>query len=212
MSLIIAARFPTFDAANAAAGRLIASGVPEEAIHVFYVNPPGAHDRYPAGGDVAEDPGAKGTPGKALGVAAVLGAVGAVVGGVIVSMFADSLIPMLAGAGVGAYIGSLAGAMSGMDRRRKNVQDPRPPREAGEGRPAGVMLAVNVDGERADEIAKDARRRRRAGSGTGARSLARGKVGGFRPSGPRSSTDRRAGVARPRSLVAARHYGRTRMS
>jgi hypothetical protein len=154
MSLIIAARFPTFDAANAAAGRLIASGVPEEAIHVFYVNPPGAHDRYPAGGDVAEDPGAKGTPGKALGVAAVLGAVGAVVGGVIVSMFADSLIPMLAGAGVGAYVGSLAGAMSGMDRRRKNVQDPRPPREAGEGRPAGVMLAVNVDGERADEIAR----------------------------------------------------------
>lgn len=154
MSLIIAARFPTFDAADAAARRLIAAGVHEDAIHVFYVNPPGAHDRYPSGGDMAVDPGARGTPGKALGVAAVLGGLGAVVGGVVVSMFSDSLIPMLAGAGVGAYVGSLAGAMSGMDRRRRSVQDPQPPRTQGEGRPAGVMLAVNSDGERAEGIAK----------------------------------------------------------
>lgn len=153
MSLIIAARFSTFDAANAAAQRLMSAGVREDALHVFYVNPPGAHDRYPAGGDMAADPGAKRAPGKALGIAALLGAVGAVIGGVIVATFADSLIPVVAGAGVGAYIGSLAGAMGGMDRRRRRVQDPSPARVPGEGRPAGVMLAVNTDGERSQEIA-----------------------------------------------------------
>lgn len=152
MTLIVAARFSTFDAAGAAARRLMLAGVSEDAIHVFYVNPPGAHDRYPAGGDVAADPGAA-RAGKTLGIAALLGAIGAVLGGVIVASFADSLIPIVAGAGVGAYIGALAGAMGGMDRRRKRVQDPTPTQVAGEGRPAGVMLAVNTAGERAQEIA-----------------------------------------------------------
>lgn len=154
MSLIIAARFRTFDAANVAAQRLMASGVHEDAIHVFYVNPPGAHDRYPAGGDMATDPGAERAPSRALGVAALLGAVGAVLGGVIVASFADSLIPIVAGAGVGAYVGSLAGAMRGMDKRRRRVQDPPPDRMPGEGRPAGVMLAVNAEGERSSDIAR----------------------------------------------------------
>ncbi len=153
MSLIIAARFSTFDAANADAQRLMQAGVHEDALHVFYVNPPGAHDRYPTGGDMAADPGARRAPGKALGTAALLGAVGAVIGGIIVATFADSLIPIVAGAGVGAYVGSLAGAMGGMDGRRRRVQDPDPARVAGEGRPAGVILAVNADGERSQEIA-----------------------------------------------------------
>lgn len=153
MTLIIAARFPTFDAANHAAQRLMAAGVSEDALHVFYVNPPGAHDSYPLGGDQAADPHTRGAPRKALGTAAVLGALGAVVGGVILSMFADSIIPVLAGAGVGAYVGSLAGAMGGMDKRRNTVQQPHGVRKEGEGRPEGVMLAVNAAGEREQEIA-----------------------------------------------------------
>lgn len=153
MTLIIAARFPTFDAANGAAQRLMEAGVHEDALHVFYVNPPGAHDNYPVGGDQAVDPGTQGAPRKALGTAAVLGALGAVAGGVVLAAFADSFIPIIAGAGVGAYVGSLAGAMRGMDKRRQNVQQPHGVDRTGEGRPAGVMLAVNATGERAQEIA-----------------------------------------------------------
>lgn len=154
MSLIIAARFTTFDAANAAAQRLMQAGVNEESMHVFYVNPPGAHDSYPVGGDHAMDPDTKGAPRKAVGVATLLGAVGAVAGGLVVSMFAESLIPIIAGAGVGAYVGSLAGAVSGMDRRRSSVQQShRMVKETG-GRPAGVMLAVNATGEHEQEIVR----------------------------------------------------------
>jgi len=152
MSLIIAARFPTFDRADGAAHRLMKMGISEDAIHVFYVNPPGAHDMYPVGGDQAADPGSRRAPGRAWGTAAALGAVGAILGGVIVSAVAESVIPVVAGAGVGAYVGALAGAMRGVDKRRSSVEQPNPPAVHGEGRPAGVMLAVNVVGEQAQEI------------------------------------------------------------
>ena len=153
MTLIIAARFSTFDAASHAAQRLMDAGVHEDALHVFYVNPPGAHDSYPVGGDQAADPGTRHAPRKAWGTAAVLGAAGAVVGGVIASVFSESFIPVVAGAGVGAYVGSLAGAMRGMDPQRDSVQEPQRAPVKGEGRPAGVLLAVNVAGERAQDIA-----------------------------------------------------------
>jgi len=153
MTLIIAARFSTFDAASLAAERLMDAGVHEDALHVFYVNPPGAHDSYPVGGDVAADPGTRHAPRKAWGAAAVLGALGAVVGGLIGASVADSFIPVVAGAGVGGYVGSLAGAMRGMDPRRGSVQEPHRRAVPGEGRPAGVLLAVNAEGERAQEIA-----------------------------------------------------------
>lgn len=154
MSLIIAARFTTFDAASVAAQRLMDAGVHEDAMHVFYVNPPGAHDQFPVGGDQAADPGTRHAPRRAWGVAALLGAVGAVIGGIIGAAVADSAIPVVVGAGLGAYIGSLAGAVGGMDKKRARVQEPhRAPSATGEGRPSGVMLAVNADGARAQEIA-----------------------------------------------------------
>lgn len=154
MTLIIAARFQTFDAASSAAQRLMQAGVNESALHVFYVNPPGAHDNYVVGGDQANDPGTKGAPRKALGVASLMGAVGAVVGGIVVSVFADSFIPIIAGAGVGAYVGALAGAVSGMDKRRATVQQPVPATRKGEGRSEGVMLAVNMEGEREQDVVR----------------------------------------------------------
>ena len=154
MSLIIAARYTTFDAANAAAQRLMQAGVHEDALHVFFVNPPGSHDNFPVGGDQAADPNTRPAPKRALGTAALLGALGAVVGGVIVWLFSSSFIPVIAGAGVGAYIGSLAGAMGGMDKRRRNVQQPHRGHTPNEGRPSGVLLAVNADGERAEEVAR----------------------------------------------------------
>lgn len=66
---------------------------------------------------------------------------------------ANSAASSLMEAGVGAYVGSLAGAMRGMDRRRSTVRQAHGAKQQGEGRPAGVMLAVNAQGERAGEIA-----------------------------------------------------------
>src|SRR5690606_9773444 len=153
MALIIAARFATFDAANHAAQRLIETGVHEDSLHVFYVNPPGAHDTYPVGGDQALDPGTQGAPRKAWGTAALLGAIGALVGGMLTATVAESLVPIIAGAGIGAYVGSLAGAMRGMDKRRQSVQQGHTTTKPGEGRPSGVMLAVSANEDQAQNIA-----------------------------------------------------------
>ncbi|WP_447919874.1 hypothetical protein [Achromobacter aegrifaciens] len=51
MSLIVAARFDTFDQAAMAARQLCAEGYTEDDIHTFYINTAGEHARYPIGGD-----------------------------------------------------------------------------------------------------------------------------------------------------------------
>ncbi len=58
MSLIVAARFEGFEAAQAAAARLSANGFPDWDVNIFYVNPAGEHGRYPLGGDRRSDPDA----------------------------------------------------------------------------------------------------------------------------------------------------------
>src|SRR5690606_28380470 len=71
MALIVAARFNTFDAAEAAASQLMAAGVTADDLFTFFVNPadkPGPHP--------AEDPAS----GGAWIGAAVTGLVGAVIG------------------------------------------------------------------------------------------------------------------------------------
>ncbi|MBF6616280.1 hypothetical protein [Pollutimonas thiosulfatoxidans] len=155
MSLIVAARFTTFDAAQTAAQALMDIGVGADALHTFFVNPAGGHDRYPLGGDRAADPNSKGAPLGAVAVAAVAGLVGAIVGGIIGYSVADSLLPVIGGAGVGAYIGSLAGGVSGLGRERPR----RSAREAqhakaNEGRQSGVMLAVHTSPEQEKDIAR----------------------------------------------------------
>lgn len=154
MSLIIAARFETFDAAQIAAAALMDAGVPAESLHTFFVNPAGAHDRYPMGGDMAADPNAKGAPFGAVTGAAAVGVVGAIVGAVIGFTVADSMLPIIGGAGVGAYIGSLAGAMAalGKDRPRRSAREAAEVK-AKEGRQSGVMLAVHTSPERESEVA-----------------------------------------------------------
>ncbi|HUH59698.1 MAG TPA: hypothetical protein VL001_06420 [Candidimonas sp.] len=161
MSLIVAARFETFDAAEKAASALARAGVAPDALHTFFVNPAGAHDRYPVGGDRAADPQAKGAPFGAVGGAAAVGIVGALVGGVIAFTFADSMLPIVAGAGVGAYIGSLAGAVHSLGGKKqidhsRHRQGPRVPAEEiqeGQGHPSGVMLAVHTSPEHEKHIA-----------------------------------------------------------
>ena len=142
MSLIVAARFTTFPAAEDAARKLFNAGFVEEDVTLFFVNPRGQHARYPIGGDTHTDPAARDAP-KGAGMGVTIGAVaGAVVGVAIFAVFAASLLVLLIAAGVGAYVGSLVGAMS---RTRESAQ-------AGhhhlafhqELRDSGVLVAVHV--------------------------------------------------------------------
>ncbi|MGP1615045.1 MAG: hypothetical protein ACTS5Y_08350 [Pollutimonas bauzanensis] len=154
MSLIVAARFETFDAAEKAAAALMDAGVTPDALHTFFVNPPGAHDRYPLGGDMAADPDSEGAPYSAVGGAAAVGVVGALVGGVIAFTFADSVLPVVGGAGVGAYIGSLAGAMYSLGKARpRRTHEQAAQAKSHEGRKSGVLLAVHTSREHEKRMA-----------------------------------------------------------
>ncbi|MFM0339626.1 hypothetical protein [Paraburkholderia fungorum] len=141
MSLIVAARFTTFPAAEDAAQKLFNAGFVEEDVTLFFVNPRGQHARYPIGGDTSTDAGAKEAP-KGAGMGVTIGAVaGAVVGVGIFAAFSAPLIVSLIAAGVGAYIGSLAGAMA---RTRDAGHAGHHSRFHEELRDSGVLVAVHV--------------------------------------------------------------------
>ncbi|MFP3557238.1 hypothetical protein SB861_42035 [Paraburkholderia sp. SIMBA_049] len=147
MSLIVAARFTTFPAAEAAAERLFDKGFVEEDVSLFFVNPRGQHARFPIGGDEDTDAGATDAPmGAGIGVT-VGGVAGAMIGvGIFMAFSAPVLVSAIA-AGVGAYIGSLIGAMY----RTRGGGNGAPARHAGrvrhEERDSGVLLAVHVTPE-----------------------------------------------------------------
>ena len=145
MSLIVAARFQTFDQATVAAQRLFAEGFTEDDVHTFYINSAGEHGRYPLGGDRVADPDAKGGHLGAVAGAAALGLLFALLGGLIAAQMAASIFIVIAAAGVGAYLGALAGALwiVGRDKRKgKSTLHPQAMHPAI--RPAGVMLALHV--------------------------------------------------------------------
>ncbi|WGS53014.1 hypothetical protein LFL96_33120 [Paraburkholderia sp. D15] len=140
MSLIVAARFTTFPAAEDAAQKLFNAGFVEEDVTLFFVNPRGQHARYPIGGDSATDANSKEAP-KGAGMGVTLGAVaGAVVGVAIFAAFSAPIIVSLIAAGVGAYVGSLVGAMV---RTRGGTSGHHTPFHA-ETRDSGVLVAVHV--------------------------------------------------------------------
>ncbi|MGF6852615.1 hypothetical protein [Paraburkholderia sp. CI3] len=141
MSLIVAARFTTFPAAESAAQKLFDAGFVEEDVTLFFVNPRGQHARFPIGGDTDTDPGAREAP-KGAGMGVTIGAViGAVIGVAIFAVFSAPLLVSLIAAGVGAYVGSLVGAMSRTRERGKS--DHRVPYHE-EARDSGVLVAVHV--------------------------------------------------------------------
>ncbi|MCC8404861.1 hypothetical protein LJ655_23805 [Paraburkholderia sp. MMS20-SJTN17] len=133
MSLIVAATFTTFPAAENAAQRLFDAGFVEEDVTLFFVNPPGQHARVRPRGDAIIDAIAKATPsGAEMGIA-IGAAIGAVVGVGVFAVFSAPLIVSLVAAGVCAYVGSLAGAMV---RTRGPVDE--------QIRDSGVLVAVHV--------------------------------------------------------------------
>lgn len=141
MSLIVAARFTTFPAAEEAAQKLFNAGFVEEDVTLFFVNPRGQHARYPIGGDTGTDAGAKNAP-KGAGLGVTIGAVaGAVVGVGIFAAFSAPIIVSLIAAGVGAYVGSLVGAMS---RTREGGKHGQAAGFHEETRDSGVLVAVHV--------------------------------------------------------------------
>ncbi|ALM84193.1 hypothetical protein [Bordetella sp. N] len=155
MALIVAARFTTFDEAQAAARALFAQGFAEDDVHIFYVNMAGAHGTYAIGGDRPADPDAGPAQYGALLGGAGLGLIGAVVGGLIGGALALPALAVLAVAGVGAYIGSLMGAMFVVGRRKPGTA-PRGSKEPGhpEARHAGVLLALHTDLSREGEACR----------------------------------------------------------
>src|SRR5258707_13257341 len=92
MSLIVAARFTTFPAAEAAAKHLFAQGFVDQDVSLFCVNPRGQHARYPIGGDRNKDAASTDAP-KGVGMGVTIGAVaGAAVGVAIFAAFAAPLL------------------------------------------------------------------------------------------------------------------------
>ena len=155
MSLIVAARFDSFPEAESAARKLFSQGFSEEAVNIFFVNPAGAHDRYPVGGDRAADPDARGaTKGAVLG-AGILATVGALIGAGVLYAVGLTGLEIVAGGAVGAYLGSLAGALS-MAGRRSRKEPGNPELQT---RHAGVLTAVHVQPDqeaRAAQILREA--------------------------------------------------------
>ncbi|NYT36656.1 hypothetical protein ERD78_07215 [Allopusillimonas soli] len=192
MALIIAARFDTFDTAQAAAAQLMDGGIAAGDLHTFFVNPAGSHDRYPLGGDQVFDPASEGGSVGALGGAALIGIIGACVGAVVGYAFGSSTIGIIGGAGVGAYVGSLAGAMRMIGRKRpdRSLRE-REIAKASEGRPSGVLLAVHVEAADATRIARILRD---AGGQEVERAQGRWENGTWRDFDPLASPDLEKGV------------------
>ncbi|SAI69290.1 Uncharacterised protein [Bordetella ansorpii] len=155
MSLIVAARFETFPAAEEAARKLFACNFPEEAVNIFFVNPPGWHDRHPLGGDRTADPDARGASKGALMGAGLLATLGAAVGAGILFALGSTGFELVVAAGLGAYVGSLMGAMRRAGRRSKR----QPGHPDVQVRPSGVLAAVQVSPQQeaqAAQILRDA--------------------------------------------------------
>lgn len=144
MSLIVAARFQTFEQAEAAAQNLFGAGFRDEDIHTFYVGIAGEHAQYPIGGDRSADPDSRGASVGAVIGAAALGILFAVICGIIAWQFDPSAIIVTAAGGVGAYIGALAGALwvIGKGRRLRPGSTERVSHP--EVRQAGVLLALHI--------------------------------------------------------------------
>lgn len=150
MSLIVAGRFTTFAAAEAAANRLFAAGFVQEDVTLFFVNPRGQHARYPIGGDHYADPQAA-SASKGAGKGGAIGAViGAVIGVALFSAFSSPFLILVVAAGVGAYLGSLIGAMS-HTRGGGKLPEHRVMHEA---RDSGVLVAVHVSPDNQQEAAR----------------------------------------------------------
>lgn len=160
MSKIIAGRFETQTAADAAAAALAEAGFARSEYGTFYVTTPGQHAQYPIGGDAHHDEGTKHS-GKTAAVGGLIGGVaGLAAGGIAAAAGEPGFVApaVIAGAGVGAYAGSLQGGLKGARAGDPSKANPDEPVE----RPAGVVLAVCADREGTAQPAADILKRQGA--------------------------------------------------
>lgn len=151
METIIAGRFETLAAAQQAEAMLIGLEFAEDDICSFALNPPGQHATYPIGGDeYADDNSRNAGAGAARGGAIGLGTGLAAAAAIPPAGTAAAIVA--AAAGAGAYTGALAGALNSMG----TDQPENTPDKPQESRPAGVLVAVRVEGKTAVLSAQEA--------------------------------------------------------
>lgn len=153
MSLIVAARFDTFDYAQEAANVLLDQGVSSNDIHTFYVEPPNLEAHTSTDSKPLVDPKPANASRGALSGAALLGVAGAMVGALIGFSVSTSLIPVVVGAGVGAYLGSLMGSLSALGQQQSSTASIPIKETDSSVRSSGVLLAVRVAANEFDRIA-----------------------------------------------------------
>lgn len=154
METIIAGRFETLAAAQQAEAVLIGRAFSDEDICSFALNPPGQHATYPIGGDEYADDNSRGAGSGAVIGGAVGGALGLGAGlaaATIIPSAGVAVAAVAAATGAGAYTGTLAGALNSMGADQQNNQA-----HSQEPRPAGVMVAVRVEGKTAMQSAQEA--------------------------------------------------------
>ena len=157
METIVAGRFETFEQADSAVLHLRAQGFHRDDASAFFVNPPGQHAQFPIGGDRYADADAG-----AAGPGSVAGAVAGGAAGLAAAMAVPGLnIALLLGViGVGAYTGSLAGTLAKLGAGKSaGAVKPIEEGEASPGRPAGVLVAVRVLSDGAEDVAVEILRR-----------------------------------------------------
>lgn len=149
MSTIIAGRFDTQDAANAAVETLQRAGFAAGDVQSFYLSPPGMHGNVPIVDDEQPQVGTQGAGKKAMTGALIGGAVGLAAGIAAAPLAAPAAAAAgaLGGAGVGAYTSSLAGTLAGSGGGE--VEDKAMHDEPIE-RHSGMMVVINADAKGAD--------------------------------------------------------------
>lgn len=143
MAKLVTGRFADIERVRSALDALAVAGFERHQYGVFYVAPPGQHDKFPIGGDALTDAGTADSGPGAVAGAAVGGGAGIALGAAAAVAFpVAGLAALFAGAGLGAYVGSLVGAMSQTKHVSPEDSTPQAPAEP----LGGVRIAVNVDG------------------------------------------------------------------
>ena len=142
MAKLVTGRFDDIEQVKRALTAIADAGFERSRYGVFYVTPPGQHDRYPIGGDAYRSAGTEDSGRGAVAGAALGGGAGLAMGAIAAVAFpVAGLAALLAGTGVGAYIGSLMGGMSQAEHPQPGEATQEHPAEA----PGGVRMAINVD-------------------------------------------------------------------
>ncbi|AHI74726.1 glycine zipper domain-containing protein [Burkholderia thailandensis] len=158
MSLIVAARFTTQRAAEAAAQRLLDSGFVAEDVSLFFVNPRGQHAprwsehpfraAHPAAHPIAAMQHAR--HGTTIGAVA-----GAICGVALFSLVTPSLVVAIWAAGVGAFLGGwVGGMMHKEDFAHMHVREFAHDAIHHETRASGMLVAVHVTADSQADAAR----------------------------------------------------------